>query len=182
MAETETDVERIRRRVADLEGRVHTLESIAIRSLAFVTAALLVFGSVLPILIDGRDFDPVNLRLATAPFEIFGSLGEYEDDEGFGVVIGLGFLGLMACVVIALGICIAQWRRWAGPRTARTAMVVAVLLLIGMFGPILFTFGATNPDLDDAPGPAMWYFVPGVVIFAATAFNEHLRQLWSQEE
>jgi hypothetical protein len=48
MADTETDVERLRRRLADLEGRVHTLESIAIRSLAFVTAALLVLGSVVP--------------------------------------------------------------------------------------------------------------------------------------
>lgn len=182
MADTETDVERIRRRVQDLEGRVHTLESIAIRSLAFVTAALLVLGSALPTFVDGRAFDPVPVRLATAPFEIFGSLGENEDGEGFGVAIGLGFLGLFACVVIAVGICIAQWRRWAGPRMARTAMVVAVLLLIGMFGPVLFTFGAANPDLDDTPGPAMWYFVPGVVIFAATAFNEHLRQLWCQVE
>jgi hypothetical protein len=181
MAETETDVERIRRRMLDLEVRVHTLESIAIRSLTLFTGVLLVLGSVLPTFTDEGAFDPVPLRLLNAPFVIFGSLGENGDHEGFAVAAGIGFLGLLACVVTAVGICFVQWQRWAGPRSVRTAQVVAWLLLIGMLVPVYFTFAAANPELDDVPGPAMWYFVPGVIIFAATALNPHLRQLWSRE-
>lgn len=182
MTDTDTDVERIRRRLVDLEGRVHTLESIAIRSLTFVTACLLMLGSALPTFTDGRSFDPMTVRLLNAPFEVIGSLDEKEDEQVFGLAMGLAFLGLLACIVTAVGICIVQWRRWAGPGLARTAQVVAVLLLIGMLAPVLLTFGASNPELEDTPGPAVWYFVPGVLLFAATAFNEHLQQLWTREE
>lgn len=182
MADTDIDVERIRRRLLDLEGRVHTLESIAIRSLTFVAACLLLLGGALPTFADDRGFDPVTVRLLTAPFEVFGSLGENGDEEGFGVAMGIGFLGLSACIVTAVGICVLQWRRWAGPGLVRTAQVVAVLLLIGMLVPVILTYGAANPELDDSAGPAVWYFVPGVILFAAITFNEHLRQLWCREE
>ena len=182
MADTDIDVERIRRRLLDLEGRVHTLESIAIRSLTFVAACLLMLGSALPTFTDGRSFDPMTVRLLTAPFAVLGSLGEDEDEQVFGVVMGLVFLVLLACVLTAVGICVAQWRRWAGPGLVLTAQIVAVLLLIGMLVPILLTYGASKPELDDAPGPAVWYFVPGAVVFAVVTFNEHLRQLWCREE
>jgi hypothetical protein len=182
MADIDADDERTRRRLLDLEGRVHTLESIAIRTLASISGTLLVLGSVLPIFTDARAFDPVAVRLLTAPFDIFGSLGEEGDHEGLGVAVGIGFLVLLACVAAAVGICFVQWQRWAGPGAARTAMVVAVLLLVGMLVPVYFTIGAARPELDDIPGPAMWYFVPGVITFAATALNGHLRQLWCREE
>lgn len=182
MADNETDVERIRRRLLDLEVRVHTLESIAIRSLTFVAACLLMLGSALPTFTDARAFDPMTVRLLTAPFEVFGSLGENGDEEGFGAVMGLAFLGLLACILTAIGICFATWRRWAGPGLVRTAQIVAVLLLIGTLAPVLLTFAAAKPEMDDTPGPAVWYFVPGAILFAAIAFNEHLRHLWCRED
>ncbi|GAA2149913.1 hypothetical protein [Glycomyces algeriensis] len=182
MADNETDVERIRRRLQDLEVRVHTLESIAIRSLSFVAACLLALGSALPVFTDGRSFDPMTVRLLTAPFAVLGALGEDADEQVFGAVMGLVFLVLLACVLTAVGICLAQWRRWGGPGLVLTAQVVAVLLLVGMLAPVLLTFGASNPELDDTPGPAVWYFVPGVILFAAMAFNGNLRRLWSGEE
>ena len=182
MADTETDVERIRRRMLDLEVRVHTLESIAIRSLTLFAGVLLVLGSALPTFTDTREFDPVTTRLLNAPFVAFGSLRQDEDHVAFGVAVGIGFLGLLACVVIAVGICFVQWRRWAGPGSVRTAQVVACLLLVGMLVPVYFTFAAAKPELDYTPGPAMWYFVPGVIVFATTALNQHLRQLWCSEE
>jgi len=180
MTSTDPDAERVRRRLSDLEDRVHTLESIAIRTLAVLTGALLVLGSALPTFTDGTD-ELVTVRLLTAPFEIFGSLGENGDDEGFGVVMGLGFLALLACIAAAVGICFVQWHRWARPGFALAAKVIAWLLLVGMLVPVYFTFASANADLDDVPGPAMWFFVPGVIAFAATALNEHLRQLWCQE-
>jgi hypothetical protein len=182
MADIETESERTRRRLQDLEGRVHTLESIAIRALAFTSGTMLVAGSTLPIFTDERSFDPVTVRLLTAPLDAFASLSEEEVLKGFGVAAGIGFLVLLACVATAVVICCFQWQRWAGPRVARTAAVVAVLLLVGMLVPVYFTIGAAQPELDDSAGPAMWYFVPGVIIFAATALNGHLRQLWSREE
>lgn len=182
MADIETDDERIRRRLQDLEGRVHTLESIAIRALAFTSGALLVVGSTLPIFTDARAFDPAIVRLLTAPLDVVAALGEREVLGGFGVAAGIGFLILLACVATAVGICCFQWQRWAGPRVARTAAVVAVLLLVGMLVPVGFTIEAARSELDDSAGPAMWYFVPGVIVFAATALNGHLRQLWCREE
>ena len=137
MADTETDVERIRRRMLDLEVRVHTLESIAIRSLTLFAGVLLVLGSALPTFTDTREFDPVTTRLLNAPFVAFGSLRQDEDHVAFGVAVGIGFLGLLACVVIAVGICFVQWRRWAGPGSVRTAQVVAWLLLVGMLVPVI---------------------------------------------
>jgi hypothetical protein len=57
-----------------------------------------------------------------------------------------------------------------------------VLLLVGMLVPVGFTIEAARSELDDSAGPAMWYFVPGVIVFAVTALNGHLRQLWCREE
>ena len=184
MAGTDTTGERTRRQLFDLEDRVHALETGVVRTLALLAGGLLALGSVLPVYSAPSEEQLPVLRLLTAPFEIFGVTSETEDHKAFNVMMGIGFLGLLACILTAVGVCFAQWNRQAGSVATRTAKVVAWLLVIGMVVPILLTMiGASNDEGDVVSvGPALWLAVPGVVVFAVTAFNDHLRRLWAPED
>ncbi|HEX2143927.1 MAG TPA: hypothetical protein VHG10_05390 [Glycomyces sp.] len=175
-ADAETDQQR-----SDLEDRVFTLESIAIRALAAATVGLLTLGSALPVYADLEKDAIPTLRLLTAPFAAFGALDEVEDARGFTVTMGIVFAALLAGIVAAIGIGLAQWNRREGAGMVRSAKVVAWVLLIGMLVPLLITITAMDADRAGDPGPAMWCFVPGVILFATTVFSRGLRRLWCVE-
>lgn len=165
---------------------MYDLESMVVRTIIAVAGSLLVLGSVLTVYADPDEHVP-NWRLLTVPFEIFGALGALGeaggDDVGIGVAMGVGYLGLLLCVVVAVGICFVQWGRQAGPVTERVAKLVASLMLIGMWVPVIFTGLAANSDnASVSAGPAMWMFVPGAVIFAVMAFTPYARRLWRRGE
>lgn len=157
-----------------LKRRVHGLESFLLHSLILVCIFLLLLGIVLVVSEDPNEEVPYSMRLLTVPFEAMAEAG-----EPFEWALGIGFLGLLACAVTAVCLASALWGREASLGVDRAGRIVAVLMAIGMWVPVLWAFlTATEGGQDASAGPAMWLFVPGVLIFNLLMFNGYLRGLW----
>ena len=118
-----------------------------------------------------------HVRLVTAPFQEFGH--GILDHGAADVVLGIGFLGLLLCVVYAVADCVAM----AGSGTIgrgrlRWSQVVCVLMGIGAVVPVIMGVIAHNSDnAGDAGGPAMFVFVPGVVLYGVLLMNGAIGRL-----
>lgn len=179
MPDTETTAERNKWR-SGIERRISALESSLIRSLVIAACGLIALGSVLPVY-SGVDGDIIpTMRLATAPFTAL-SAADQPSDRAYALVAGIGLLGLLSCVVVALGVGAVQCGRNARRSTLRTAKVVFWLMLVGSLFPLLAATTVVAENLSGEPGPAMWCFLPGLLLFAVTVFNRYLRDLWCVE-
>lgn len=173
---------RARRELRALEDRVEALETLAVRAMVLATTTLLIVGSLLPVY-DGLERDAVpTLRLGTAAFVTFSRLDKVEDANGFAVTMGIGFLILLAGIIVAVSVGYHQWFRLGSRAVTRVAKAAVAVLWIGAAVALILTANVTGDDQPGESGPALWLFIPGALLFTLTTYRSGLRRLWNRED
>jgi hypothetical protein len=169
---TDRDVRLLRQRVERLE-RLVVQAVCAVAGLALVIGAFLDYLPVKP----GAEEDDLMSRLAVVGFEAI----RYRDDEGhvdgFGIVVGIGFLGLLLVTVVVLWLLgVIASTSSATKRTGPVFRVAVTLLLIGTAVAGLFALVGLGSDEIEVG----W----GVVVFAGGGLlsllllHDELRGWW----
>lgn len=137
---------------------------------------VLVFGMVLPMYTNIVDEKPVTVRVLTAAFQIFSDPGN-GGYRALGIVVGIGFLGLLIAIVMLIGILLFSVIRGAGKRRyARIRNVLGVLACIGTVVALIFSligWSSHESGVDGGWGPLVLLLgvVPTLVIIKQVSWQ-----------
>lgn len=166
-----------------LERRVARLELAVVQAVAWLTATVLVAGSVMPYLPLADGFEPEgestgdNLdSLLTAGFQAIGWRNAEGEGPGGMVAFGVGFLGLLAVTFVALFLLYLIGSAQATPRTPRVMKVAATLMTIGTVVAGLLSLAALGND-DLRLGWGLPLYGAGVGLFWVVVASR-LREWW----
>ncbi|HEY1133848.1 MAG TPA: hypothetical protein VGE77_04670, partial [Nocardioides sp.] len=155
-----------------LVQRIERLERLFVGAVGALAALLLVAGLLAPYIVptdpDAEDpggDDDLMATLLVAGFRALGYRSSDGDVVAFSVLAGIGFLGLLVVVLVALGLLWSMASGGAGAGTARAARVVAWLLGVGTGVAGLFELVALGDDNDVDAGPAVLVLAAGVALF-----------------
>lgn len=151
------------------------METLLLRGLVLVTGALLGIGSLLTVA-DSAELG--EWSLLTAPILVYGTLPN-SDNVPATLVLLLAAAALLVVVLVALGACGVIWRRHSGAGAAGFVRVVGWLLPLAVAVVLILTLIAGAETTENAEaGTAMWWLVPGALLFTLTVHSEGLRRLW----
>jgi hypothetical protein len=167
---------------AELGERLDALETLVVRALAVLSAAILVAGQLIPYVTATVNDERVRSSLLTLGFRSV----TYRDDDGHGdavtTAMGAGYLGLslLTVVLVALLLTVVWWRS-AEERSARWATAVAVLLVVGTLVQwLLVVIGTTGDREWDLHAGALVYSL-GVALAGAVVLVADLRRMWLRD-
>lgn len=176
MSDIESDLQRQRRKAAELDIRIDTLETLAVTCLVILTALTLVVGVVSPVAVDARDGSGV--RLLLLPLQLMGEL-QGVGDSGILVTLLLANLLTIATVIAAIVVGVLMIARTAGRSTLVVAKVVGGLLILAAALLLLITVGIAMGEVDHVfAARAAWWYCAGAGLFCASWWHEPLRNLW----
>ncbi|RBY89370.1 hypothetical protein [Blastococcus sp. TF02A-30] len=160
-------------RLQRLEARIDRLERAVVQGVAWLSAALLVVGVLLPYMgpeeweeADERDPDQAFYgNLLVVPFKIFGFRNSEGEAEGGGYFFGTCYLGLLVVIGVALWVLYRLGSGQITERTGRFARIVAGFLVVGVLGALPFPLLCLPEDNEGTMGPAILVVAAGAVVF-----------------
>jgi len=172
------DHDQIVRQTRALERRIDVLESIALRIWCLLVAAVLIAGALVPYAIDTTEDDPISWSVLTTPSLQMQEAGENgADPDVEGVLLLIGFIGLLLVVLAMLVSLVAV----LGRRGGRTSLVVmrtlVVLGLIGSVVVLLLAAVVTGNQSGASAAPGGLVLLVGVSAYA-TLLRQPVRDLW----
>lgn len=177
MTQTESDNKRLRMKVLALQERLDELESLLLGVLAVSTVVLLSLGTVQTAIVDPHG-ELGDLRLILVPLQLTTLLDNADNVPLVLVLIlmaALVVLSVMTAAVIAIGML----GRESTNRTLILAKIVNAVLVAGVAAMVVFALVATGIDDEEIyAGPAVWWFTPGVGLFAALVWHPLAQRLW----
>lgn len=161
-----------------LRFRVERLEHLVVQLTCWAACLLLVVGSLLDYITtrDGADEQELTPRLLTTGFHAIGYRNDEGDTDGFTIVAGIGFLGLLVVTLVVVWLLLAIAAGSTSDRTVRLLGIALTLMLIGTAVAGLFALLGLSSDENDVG----W----GIVVFAAggalglALFSRDLRRWW----
>lgn len=177
--ETRATIRQLKKRVDALETTLHNL---AIRAGCAIVGILLVAGLLIPFGYSTERGEPFNPSVVSMPWRMIANAGEADTDGEelvFGILVIVGFLGLLAVVISMLCTLLVIVGRDASARAVRFARVLRVLAIIGAIVVLIFTVLHMNDKLPDtSPGIGGVVLLIGVLGYALL-LTEPVRDLWN---
>lgn len=164
----------LRGTVQALHARVAQLEEDAlvrkIRSTSAIAAGLLIAALWVPL---WRE-DDTTYRLLTLPVQVFEIYGT-EDSAAIPIAAGVGVFGI-GVTVLAASLCLVTLGPSVGRHTPLwLARTCAVLMWIGVWGPLVLSAGGAEGQGADELGYAGLVYFAGVIAYSVSVLTEPYR-------